>query len=93
MEVDIIIYVIIMLYILSSLCIYFCLYIDLISGLDNAFTQIIEFMRTRNWFGKVYCAIAMLIIAPAQIMAYTYYYIVKLGVTIYRLGEKSNHRE
>ena len=93
MEVDIIIYVIIMLYILSSLCFSFYLYIDLISGLGNAFTQIIEFMSTRNWFGTVYCVIAMIIIAPAQIMSYTYYYIVKLCVTIYRLGEKRSHRE
>ena len=93
MEVDIIIDVIIMIYILSSLCISFCLCGNLVSGLDNAFAQIIKFMHTRNWFGKVYCGIAILIITPAQIMAYTYYYIVKLGVTIYRLGEKSNHRE
>ena len=93
MEVDIIIYAIIMIYILSSLCISFCLCGNLVSGLDNAFTQIIKFMRTRNWFGKVYCGIAILIITPAQIMAYTYYYFGKLCVTIYRLGENSNHRE
>ena len=93
MEVDIIIDAIIMIYILSSLFISFGLCVDLVDDLGNAFTPIIKFMRTKNWFGKVYCGIAILIITPAQIMAYTYYYIVKLGVTIYRLGEKSNHRE
>lgn len=79
--------------ILISLFISFGLCRDLIDGLGNAFTPIIKFMRTRNWFGKIYCAIAMLIIAPAQIMAYTYYYIGKLCVTIYYLGGKREHRE
>ena len=82
-----------MLYILSSLCVSFYLYIDLINDLGNAFTPIIKFMRTRNWFGKVYCVLAIIIISPAQIMAYTYYYFGKLCVAIYRLGGKSNHRE
>ena len=92
MEVDII-YGIIALYLLSSLFISFSLCSDLINDLGNAFTPIIKFMRTRNWFGKVYCVLAMIIIAPAQIMAYTYYYIGKLGITIYRLGEKRSYRE
>lgn len=93
MEVDIIIDAIIMIYILSSLFISFGLCVDLVDDLGNAFTPIIKFMRTKNWFGKVYCGIAILIIAPAQIMAYTYYYFGKLCVTIYRLGEKREHRE
>ena len=93
MEVDIIIDAIIMIYILNSLFISFGLCVDLVDDLGNAFTPIIKFMRTRNWFGKVYCVLAIIIISPAQIMAYTYYYFGKLCVTIYRLGEKSNHRE
>lgn len=92
MEVDII-YGIIALYLLSSLFISFSLCSDLINDLGNAFTPIIKFMRTRNWFGKVYCVLAMIIIAPAQIVAYTYYYTGKLCVTIYRLGEKRSYRE
>ena len=84
---------IVMIYILISLLISFCLCVDLIDGFDNAFTSIIKFMRTRNWFGKVYCVLAMIIIAPAQIVAYTYYYTGKLCVTIYRLGEKRSYRE
>lgn len=88
-----IIYGIIALYISSSLFISFELCVDLVDDLGNAFTPIIKSMRTKNWFGKVYCGIAILIIAPAQIMAYTYYYIGKLCVTIYYLGGKRDHRE
>ena len=76
------------LYILVTLYISFCLCSDLVDNSGSALTPIIKFMNTRNWFGKVYCIITMLIIAPAQIMAYTYYYIGKLCITIYRLGEK-----
>lgn len=92
MEVDII-DGIIALYLLSSLFISFGLCSDLINDLGNAFTPIIEFMSTRNWFGKAYCVIAILVITPAQIMAYTYYYIGKLCIAIYHLGEKRGYRE